>query len=320
MKLLLISDIHARYLPPINRTEKDFFAEAVINKLYQVLEIARQRQCRVILQAGDLFDNPNPSKYVIASLMRLFKSFDIPILTVLGQHDMVMRNFDAVNRTGTYLLEAGEAVAILGLMQCQHRIVLLDDILVHGLNFEQDFDLPVPDTSRRNILIAHASVGTDPLFPGHVIQSPREFIRKNPGYEMILVGDYHYTFEDEWKGCKIYNTGCMIRKTIKQEDLNHRPCVFVYDTETHSAEKVFLKISPVEVAFSINRAEKKDDTKLKRFIEILSEQKQLSVSFDDNLRVYYQNNQVPDAVKKLIAAKMYQVGLIGTSEFREVTK
>ena len=306
MKLMLISDIHARYLSPENRTD-DFF-EALLYKLGQVRKIADKHKCEAILQAGDLFDSPEPSRYVQSKILREVRKLKVPIYTVIGQHDMIFRNWKNLDRTATYLLESAGVLTIVGLDG--EPVDLGGGVLVHGLSFEQDFALPKPVEGKFNILIAHASVGTRPLYPGHVLPSPREFIHKHPGFDMVIVGDIHYAFEDKFKDTQIFNTGCMMRKTVKKEDLEHKPCVFVYDTATREYEKVLLKIKPWQEIFHIPEEKSQPaDNKLQEFIDAIRSEKKLAVSYYDNQMAYYKKNSVTNRIQELIASAMERAGM-----------
>jgi len=306
MKLLLVSDIHSRYLPPENRTD-DYF-QALLNKLQQIAEIARKHRCQALLQAGDLWDSPEPSRYVQSQVLLTLREMGIPIYTVFGQHDMVFRNWKNINRTATYLLQCAGVLTIVGLDGKPYE--LEKGIWVHGLSFEQDFNLPKPKKEDFNILIAHASVGTRPLYPGHVLPSPREFIHKHPGFDMMIVGDIHYTFEDKFKGCQIFNTGCIMRKTVKKEDLEHKPCVFVYDTDNGEYEKIFLDVKPWEDIFHIpDKQTEEADNKLQEFIDAIRNEKKLAVSFEENQQAYYKQHKVKKKIQEIIADAMGRVGM-----------
>jgi len=318
MKLGLVSDIHARYLAPENRIDDNFFEDVVLGKVRNILQIAKDRGCAAIAQAGDLWDNPNPTRYVVSKVMRLLLEFNIPMYTVIGQHDMIMRNFQHLNRTGTYLLESSGAAHILGL-DGKPAIVKegTEEVYLHGLSFEQDFCLPAPVEGKANLLVAHAAVGTRQLYPGQEKDGTREFIRNNPGYDAILVGDQHYSFIDEYKGCKIYNTGCVIRKTILEHELTHEPCIFIYDTETKEAEKVLLDFKPWQKVFHIPDKKSKDESKLQEFLDSIKGDKKVQVSFIDNLRAYYDKNKVSGNIKSLVASAMERAGM-DDKELKEV--
>lgn len=302
MKILLTGDKHIRYQAPENRID-DFF-ETQINKEREMLEIASDTGCECILQPGDFFDNPNPPRYVLSRYIELYNEFKLPIYTVMGQHDTSMRNLDqTVMRTATYLLQSAGVVKIVGLDKLP---VMLDaNTTLYGISFDQEYE-PKPQEEGFNILMAHASVGDKPLYPGHVLPGPRDYARKHGGFSLILLGDYHYPYEDSWQGCDIINCGVSIRKTVDKRELELKPKVIVYDTEKHSHEIHYLQIRPWGEVFQI--VEKPADTnRIMEFIESLKYNSGNSMSFASNLRLFYQNNVVRPEVKDIIAQAMEQV-------------
>lgn len=317
MKLVLISDIHARFLAPENRSDNSFFEDVVLNKLDQVFMIAQKHKCQAILQAGDLFDAPDPSRYVIGRLIRLFRGYNILMYSVLGQHDMIYRNWSNINRTATYLMESAGVVKIVGL---DGPILPFDetepDVAVHGLSFEQDFNLSSPIEGKLNILIAHASVGDKPLFPGHELPSPREFIKKHKGYDVILLGDYHFPFQDEFMKCQVFNTGVLVRK--KTDEKEQKPNVIIYDTATRTAETVYLDFKPWPEVFHISeKTTAQDESKLQEFVDAIRGEKRTAVGFTQNLSIYYKKNEVSKGAKSRIAGAMERVGM-SQKELKEV--
>ena len=299
MKLCLLSDAHIRFLSPENRTDKDFFA-TVLDKFDQVLKIASENKCKYILQAGDFFDSFDTSKYVISEVLRRIKKYNIPILSVYGQHDLSWRAFNHVNRTATYVLESAGVLQIVGLDG--KSVDIGENVIVHGRSFEQADQLTEPFRGDFNILLTHASVGDKPLFPGHELPSPREFIKSNPGFNLIVIGDYHYAFQDKFAGCEIYNTGVLIRKSINEKE--QKPNVIIYDTGSKTAETVQLKFEPWQKIFNIEEEVKQENNVLQQFLDAIKNDKRPNISFEDNLGLYYKNNNVRDPVKELIADRL----------------
>lgn len=317
MKLGLLSDIHARFLPPENRIDENFF-DTVLGKIRQSMEIFKEHRCSAIAQAGDLWDNPNPTRHVVAKFMRMLLEYDIMMYTVLGQHDIIFRNFQNISRTGSYLLESAGAVTILGLDGKPAIIKEGDEeVYLHGLSFEQDFCTPVPVPDKFNLLVAHAAVGTRQLYPGQEKDGTRSFIRNNPGYECMIVGDQHYRFEDEYKGCQIFNTGCMLRKSVVEHELLHEPGVIIYDTETKKAETILLDAKPWKEVFHIPDKKQKDSSKLQEFLDAIKNDKKIKVDFVDKLKAYYELNKPSKNVMALIASAMERAGM-NEKELKEV--
>jgi len=298
--------VHSRFLPPENRTDKDFFA-VVLNKLEQIFQITKEHNCSVLFQPGDMFDAPDPSRFVISSMLRVFRKYsDIKVFGCLGQHDLAYRSWQNFNRTASYLLESAGVLTIVGLDG--KAVELEKNIFLHGHSFEQTENLSNPVEGAFNILLAHATVGTRPLFPGHELPSPKAFAKKNPGYSLIVLGDIHYAFHSVFQDTNIFNAGVVLRKTIAEKE--QKPNVIIYDTETGKFEIVFLKVEPWQNVFTIpKKAKEEQNNKLQKFIAIVQGKKKSMVSFDDNLQTYYVNNEVAKPVQDRVALAMEKCGM-----------
>lgn len=296
MRFLIFGDMHIRHTPPENRVD-DFF-NTQREKILAAFALGESEGCDIAVQPGDLWDNPHPSKYVMAAYIELLKAQTIPLYTVLGQHDISFRNFEASEKYATHLLDRAGAVH---LVRSDKANAVAPSITIQGAWFEQP--APAAERSLHPILLAHASVGDKPLFPGQVLPSPRDYIRANPGYKLIVLGDYHYTFSDCYNGTTIVNAGCLVRKTVAENDLVHKPCVFVYDTVTAELVQHFLPIRPVEQVFDLSVKEHKSaDNRLQQFLQALAKDRALSVSFEENLARFYNDHATSADVQRVIAA------------------
>jgi len=310
MKLACISDLHMRFLAPEKRLDENFFEEVAVNKFNQLYQIATEHNCQAIIQSGDVVDSSDVSKYVISRMMQVMRNYpDLRMYCCAGQHDVAYRNFAGIKRTSIYLLEAAGLLQIVGLDG--QSVHLGEGVLLHGLSFEQTSNLPKPVEGKFNILVAHATVGDKPLYPGHELPGPKSFIRKQKGHQLICLGDIHYAFSDKFSDCQIFNTGVMIRKSITEKE--QRPNVIIYDTETRIAETVYMDAKPWQEVFQIDdETDEPSTNKLQEFIDAMRKEhegKEGKVTFNSNLIKYYKSQEVSEGTKVRIASAMEQVGL-----------
>ena len=92
MKLLVFADLHLKYGSPYDREPGDRLEDQV--KVGQrIVEIARERECSLILNAGDTFEGPivQPEEY--RACEDAFTDWDEEILSLLGngRHDSAKR-------------------------------------------------------------------------------------------------------------------------------------------------------------------------------------------------------------------------------------
>jgi exonuclease SbcD len=85
MKILFFSDAHIRGDNP--RSRKDNYPQALENKFNQIREIIQDRDVKLVLNGGDLFNSPAPSYSVVSHFASLLRSWKIPIYSIIGSHD-----------------------------------------------------------------------------------------------------------------------------------------------------------------------------------------------------------------------------------------
>ena len=267
MKYLLLGDTHLRYQIPRGRC--DNFFKAQYDKMKQVFEIYRREKCTCILQAGDLFDSPTVSQYVLTRYLELFSEYGIgrnDFFTIMGQHDMHYRSQKSKERTATRVMEAAGALRIL-------TKTWLGRANVVGLEWGAPLSLAaaLENSADYNILVTHRMVGSEPLFPGHRIDTPRglvELIKEKTSavYDLILCGDYHYPFVETVGKTLVVNTGCLMRMTRAERDMSLRPQVCVWNTEhPHAVKKFVLNVAPAEDVFIADGVQIKDtDSRVQR--------------------------------------------------------
>jgi len=313
VKICCTGDWHLRSTNPRNRVD-DFF-RTQLSKVIEVFKVAREHDCKAILQPGDLWDSYNPSRLLMAVYMKLLlDNKNIPVLTVLGQHDMAMRSFQAVNRTASFLFDCAGALKIVGLDEKPYFLVedekepKTDVVAVWGMSFGQGDYTPKRIKDVFNIVLAHASVGDKALYEGHELTHPKEFLKNRLEADLAVLGDYHYAFSDEYEGRQILNTGCLVRKTVAQKDLELIPTVIIYDTKTRQMIEHVLEFKDVEEVFSIPElGMPKEHADIRRFIDRLHYEKVFSMSFEENLKKFFDKAKVNSNVSNYIIEELGMV-------------
>ena len=261
MILGLLGDLHLTNRAPERRV--DDYWETLIEKLTQALQIFDEKKCDNILQVGDFFDAPTIAKRVeseVIQLLYLFRrSGQRRLFCVYGQHDISGHSKWTLPNSPLAVLQAARVVKIL---TDNSVIVGSEDENIHlyGASFGEP--VPEPYEDSYNVLVTHRMIGNRPLWPGQELVGPRTFLRKHPGYNLVVCGDYHYRFTETWNGRTIINPGVMIRKTIGKFDLEHKSAVVVFDTNTGESEVIELKIEVPEKVFDLTRVVKKKDNSI----------------------------------------------------------
>lgn len=318
MKILCLGDTHFRYKRPQRRTD-DFF-ETQYQKMKWVLEKYNELECSALLQVGDLFDSSDISNYVIATYVNYFRNYVnnpqlISVYTVFGQHDLVGHSLSSSKRTPMWILKEGYLINIVSEKW---------EWITNGININKDWDVygcsfgqEVPalgdgehfEKIEGRILIIHANIGDRPLWPGHEPEDPKNFLRKHPEFDLVVAGDYHYSFEARIGDRVILNPGALVRLKANKWDLAHHPKIAIFDTETRKVEWHEVPHKKAEDVFDLSNLEEEKyeeerKTKLKLLVAAMERDKETSVSFADNLMGYYRKEKVDEQVKGIISEMM----------------
>jgi predicted phosphodiesterase len=261
MLIGILGDLHLTNRSPERRL--DNYWETLVGKMTQALEIFGRRNCGYVLQVGDFFDAPTVACKVKAEIIQLLNSFDRVgqkrIFCVYGQHDISGHSKFTLPNSPLAVLQAAGVVNILNdSPQC----FLGKDSIVqfYGASFGEP--VPEPSEDSYNILVTHRMIGNRPLWPGQELVGPRQFLRKHPDFDLICCGDYHYRFIETWNGRTIINPGAIVRKTILKFDLEHKPAIVIFDTDTSESEVIELKVEPPEKVFNLTREVKRADNQV----------------------------------------------------------
>lgn len=278
---ILCSDIHLREDQPTCRT--DDYQAAQWNKLGFIRNLQRKYVCDVY-NAGDLFHHWKPSpgllSWTIANLPNQFH-------TIYGQHDLPQHNFDLRNKSGIHTLETDNTLTVLD--ECHF-----------GQEPKEESIIRYSGTSyRRSILVWHKMVWQGKkLWPGQTDPSAKRLLRRYPQFNLILVGDNHQPFVEEYEGRLLVNPGSMMRMTADQID--HKPRVYLWYAETNTVEPVYLPIEQGVISREhIDRTEKRDG-RIDAFISKLDNDYKAAVSFEENLERFAKTNKVRESVMEIV--------------------
>lgn len=277
---ILTGDWHLRETQPIART--DDFWTAQWDKVQQIKNLQEKHGCPVWM-AGDLFHHWKPSPYLLTETIGRLPA---RMSAVAGNHDLPQHNMDLIHKSGLQTLVRAGA---LDLVETAHW----------GQEpFDGTFLIPgVVDT--KEVLIWHVMTFVGELpWPGCTDLNARQILEKYPQFALILTGHNHNTFVKELDGRLLVNPGSITRQTAAQVD--HKPCVFLWYAEDNAVEQVFLKTTPGVISREhLERVEKRD-ARITAFVERLTGSWKSTVSFEDNLERFKQNNHVRKSVMEII--------------------
>ena len=272
--LILTADWHLRDDQPICRTD-DYFA-AQNKKISFIMELQEKHNCDILI-AGDLFHKAKSSKSLEIYCLKVLCNY---IFGIPGNHDLPNHSIEKINESSIGILRAG---GLINLYDCP---------LDHFRGFY---------ANDRKIGMIHSLVHrTDPIkADGKIIsQAAKKLLKDNPEYDLIVSGDNHQTFVEEYQGRLLVNPGSLMRMSADQ--IVHKPCVFLYYSDNNSVEQVFIPIEKDVVDRSHIDNKQETESRFNSFITRMNEDFELSLSFEKNISAYLKTNKTRKTVEETI--------------------
>ena len=314
MRILVVGDLHLRTKTPRRRTDVNFEATC-LGKLRQIVRIGNERADAVV-QVGDFFDVPDPSKGLIAGVISsgMFER-KVPWFAIHGQHDLRFHSQQAAARSALGILQAAKCLTVLDgdwLHFTSRKAGSVGSAVIYSAPFGREAPRPEPDpegTRPDNVhndgyfklLVAHAMVGDKPLWPGHDLTGPEDYVRKNPGFDLYCLGDYHYPYSVKVGDAWVVNAGAVLRLTADERDRKRRPKVVLFDTDAAGPEDIFLDVAPEGEAFDLSAVEadreQADRSQFGGMVEALRVSGDLGTDFKANLAAAMDAGSIPESVR-----------------------
>ncbi len=278
--LILCSDLHLREDTPICYIGD--FQKEQWKAMDFIKELQQEYDCPVLC-GGDFFHHWKPSPFLLSQTIEHLPD---QFFTIFGQHDLPNHNLELAYKCGiNTLLEA-------------HSLILLPNC--HWGQTPDEF-CQFSFHTEHTILVWHITTYQNNLpWPGCTASSAKQILKKYPQYSLILTGDNHQPFVEEYEGRLLVNPGSMTRQDADQ--LNHRPRVYLWYAETNTVEPVYLPIAPGNEVISREHIQIKEqrNERIDAFVSTLNTDWQASMSFEENLKIFENTNQVRQSVMNIV--------------------
>lgn len=227
IKFVVCGDLHWRGNNPRSRT--DDYMQALTRKLNEVFSLARKHRAPLIIP-GDIFNSPNTAWWVVGELIRLFSDFNLPIITIPGNHDLHGSNLESLARTPYGLLDLIDEIHDLS-REPAYDFSPWVRITGHGYTAETDTeagrgqflspDCEDPGRSKAKIHVVHANLML--TAPGHDMRHTL-IASVETNADVIISGHYHPGFgihrrED---GVLFINPGALARTAATASDISRQ--------------------------------------------------------------------------------------------------
>jgi hypothetical protein len=158
---------------------------------------------------------------------------------------------------------------------------------------------------QRRVLILHTFNFQGKLpWPGCEALPASKLLKKYPEYDLIVTGDNHQSFVEEYEGRLCVNPGSMMRMTADQADF--KPSIYLWYAETNTVKRVYLPIEPDVISREhIDRKRERDD-RLDAFVGRLNTEWEAEVSFEENVTRILEENKIQDSVRKIVEKAVFE--------------
>lgn len=246
MRLLCTADLHITDKAPKYR--KDEYLRTLLGKISQILNLAEELNVDAITISGDIFDSPDIPFSLFSLASNIFRTSQVPILAVPGQHDQWWH---------TTPLEDTPLGALRSKkfwVQSNGWFNALDHETILGMGWNETYD-NFKCMNEGTVLLIHKLVTkSGKLFKnqeeGTYVQAV-DLMKQFSGFKYIISGDNHESFVIKHKGQTLINPGSLMRK--RKDQIHHRPRVYLIDTEKDIVEEIFLEIEPIEEVFKLDQ-------------------------------------------------------------------
>jgi hypothetical protein len=266
--ILCVNDIHASERPPSSCTAT--YWPDLRDLLWQTVEVARAREVRAVVWAGDVLHHKAPGRTghsLMQDLIRIIQAYPCPVFIVPGNHDLAHDRLDSI--------EATQPLGVLYLAGARRLEGWAGDNLpLYGVPWQQEWSEDVirkalADWERHlfglTLIVTHAPIyppGREPRYEGAEVTPARwwaDVIADGPFRHGLLYGHIHephgvYAADDS--ALRFCNYGALSRGSLDEYNLEREVGVALWDEGT-GFEFVPLKARPASEVFRLQQHEER---------------------------------------------------------------
>jgi len=248
MKFLFFTDPHLTGKIPAHRI--DNYPEAVLTKIVEVYEIAKDNDCKCVVLGGDLFNTHKVYSYdILNSVIEIIDGVEFPTFTIAGQHDLKGYNQSSyINSALAFVVKRSKNLTMV------MEPMKFEGALFVPCNPWQDVEQVMEEqksSSEVSVLIAHALL-SEKTHMFEVIQTSK--LPKSE-FDIVVSGDLHNGYATHKIGKTLFcNPGALGRRSMDEADIH--PSVALVDADRITADVVPLQnVKNPEDIFGVTLAE-----------------------------------------------------------------
>jgi len=229
-KILYFTDTHFSYQRPKYRI--DDFLETQINKLQQIQQIIKDEKIELVIFGGDMFHSYQPHNVILGEVLHEFLKFDRLIFAIMGNHDLIGYNHNALPETGLGVMcKAGAAQ----LIKQETKFIPKNnpELTMFAIHYRKQQDLSTYDLKLEKdkvygtkIIVSHDMITpTTQKYESILIKD----VAETTNADIILCSHYHGSFLEKVNKTWFINPGALVRRKIT--DADHKPQVTIIEID-----------------------------------------------------------------------------------------
>ena len=283
INLVWRTDIHFSDKAPQSRT--DDWKGALLDKMSQIGEIAREVNAEAVLDGGDLFHIKSPNRTshsLVQSIMEVQSHYPCPTYACIGNHDVVYGDYTYINQQPLGVLFSSGG---LNRLYDEHEAVFSKNgvtvrvvgIPYHGVRYDWNRFASIKKGDEDYlVVVAHvlASEKGGSMFEGEDIIKYADLKSLDP--DVWCFGHWHKDqgVTEIASGKYVVNVGSLSRGSLSQDNLDRIPkcCVLKFSQWGINIESRELKVQTAEEIFDIEGKERQEmrTEVIDSFVESLS--------------------------------------------------
>ena len=303
MKFLFMGDFHEREKVPISRI--DNWQKTLDEKASEILKIAKKNKCSAIIETGDFLDVPRISEEYAQTILKRWghiksadlaidainerknKNISIPLVGVVGNHEMFGNSMKNFSKTSLSLLEEA---GLLKLVTKDKPLILKDGdiaIAITGTDYFPDIEKEPYDGyilkerfADFHIHIVHG-FGTNRDLGNIIPHVKIEDIAKETLADITIMGHDHVGFDPiEINGKWFVNPGAVTRQTNSQDEMSRVVKVGILDIGKDGLTVRMVPLKSAQESENVLSREHIDDKKEKEVFlkSVLEEVDKIKIS------------------------------------------
>ena len=278
MKFLYIQDSHIRGKNSENRIG-DYYSD-IMNKIKEVITIAKKLKVKAILHGGDLYDSELVSNVMVDEFIDLVENSGVEWYILPGNHDEIGNNWELSKSSSlAHIFRRSKLINELNNSAFWDK-ELSKTSIIQGFKYFHNIEEDIKNNGLLckykatgfKIAIVHALVTLKSL-PYQCMHIVMKDIKTD--FDIVLVAHNHQQWNiKEINGTKFINIGCFGRRKIDEKDI--KPSVLLIDTETKELKIIELKSAKAaKEIFDLKKVKeiKQFNNEINNFINSLSDVK-----------------------------------------------